>query len=815
MIVIVASSTDPDREGIAVLGTVLNQRFSLDKELGRGGMGTVYRATDQLLQRSVAIKVLKDLTGEEVGRKIRLEAQILARLLHENIVRLYDFGIADGTYFLVMEEVDGSSFRHRWRQITIHDRLHILAQVADALDYAHHQGVIHRDVKPANILLTSSDQAKLSDFGLSLMMEDAEEMNVTRGTPQYMSPEQARGKRLDHRSDLYALGIILYECTTGRTPFQGPLASVMTQHVNAPPEPPRDRNPEISPELEAFILRLLSKKPDDRPSSGQAAARELRELLEGDPQFSADSLAAPSSPSSSQLVNATAGTVPSAAHAPAAAAPPTSASMLQKAPAPAFTTRLPDAAPSLAQLMIDAVETDPIVLTPDDRYLCGHYLAYLLGGSRRTGFFRRRPLESRNADRARLLLAMTYMMVAGPDEATLAQATGLLEGRPDVRPALSPIVVMKYLCSRDTETKLKRFRRVRRKLGEVSAYAQKHMLDAQGSLNPGLMPLTLDDLRNLAPARSAVDDQLVQRWNRLAEVWRGNFRFRESVLRYATRRAHRDPASFGLWPEVVYPLIERARWQRQGRSRLESLWDAVCGNLHLGDAGLRLDHAFKEAVPAQVVEKLDLAILEFEEEPKIDEPADTIDRNAERLSLGSGIDAASIEELASESASPPRGLVRLTGPDPFRFTLSDLGTLWKEGVTALKTPGSKVVHRPVPIGPYRLAVIPTIRGRSAGTVAIQGMPNKQIELLTPSLRGSGMPSKPIVAIWLYRNNSLVISYVDFKNTERYILWDASTNQQTNFDDPGVLNHNLLSICLEAPDQLNRALTRSFRPRNPV
>ena len=111
--------------------------------------------------------------GDEVGRKIRLEAQILARLLHENVVRLYDFGVADGIYFFVMEEVDGPSFSKRWKQLPLAERLRIIAQVADALDYAHHQGVIHRDIKPANVLLTSADQAKLSDFGLSLIAEQS------------------------------------------------------------------------------------------------------------------------------------------------------------------------------------------------------------------------------------------------------------------------------------------------------------------------------------------------------------------------------------------------------------------------------------------------------------------------------------------------------------------------------------------------------------------------------------------------------------------------------------------------------------------
>src|SRR5262245_20673592 len=173
-------------------------------------MGAVYSATDQLLERSVAIKVLKEQSGEEVGKRLRLEAQIAARLLHENVVRIYDFGQADSTYFLVMEEVNGTSYSKRWRHLGLTERLNILVRVAEALDYAHHQGVVHRDVKQANVLLTASDIPKLSDFGLSIMgfSDESHHAGVVRGTPHYMSPEQTRGSRLDYRTDLYSLGVM-------------------------------------------------------------------------------------------------------------------------------------------------------------------------------------------------------------------------------------------------------------------------------------------------------------------------------------------------------------------------------------------------------------------------------------------------------------------------------------------------------------------------------------------------------------------------------------------------------------------------------
>ncbi len=170
--------------------------------------------------------------------------------------------------------------------------------------------------------------------------------------------------------------------------------------------------------------------------------------------------------------------------------------------------------------MYEQVIDTPIVVSPEERYLCGHYLAYLLGGSRRQGIFLRRPLDAKNSDRARLLLAMTWLMSAEPTQEAIDRASLLLQDRPDVRGALTPVVVMKYLASRDTHGKCRRFRQVRKRLQEASDYARNQMLDVKGVLNPGMMPRTLADLATIAPPRDTLDAHRVSLWNRLTEVWR-------------------------------------------------------------------------------------------------------------------------------------------------------------------------------------------------------------------------------------------------------------------------------------------------------
>jgi serine/threonine-protein kinase len=824
------------------IGTTLNQRFLLEMELGRGGMGAVYSATDHVLRRSVAIKVLKEQSGEEVGKRLRLEAQIAARLLHDNVVRIYDFGEAEGTWYLVMEQVDGTSYIKRWRALTLAERLRILAQVADALDYAHHQGVIHRDIKPGNVLLTSADVPKISDFGLSLMAEQADDAGAIRGTPHYMSPEQSKGKRLDYRTDLYSLGIMLFESVTGTVPFTGSAISVMTQHAETPPEPPRNRNPALSKPLDQLILNLLAKRPEARPGSGAAIALTLREeigriRLEESAAATAPAAAIasdfPSAPDlvalakleerevgPSGLADVKTQTSATAVSRPALAAPPASAADLVTSP--------------LVRKMLRTVLAEPVILSADERYLMGHYLAYLLIGWRRRGILLRRPLDRRNADRARFIVAMTYSLACGPTEEALSEAASLLDQRIEVRPALSPVIVAKYLTWREAAPRRRLFRQTRQALSEKSAYAQKSMTDARGLLNPGLVPHSLDDLRKLAPARTVVDDVLVERWNLLAEVWRDHPDFRTAALRYASRQAYRDPASQALWPEVVYPLIELARWQRRFRSRAETLWDALVGRLfHLGDAGPELDRLLTRSVPARVVAQIDDSVNLLVKKPPPDEEEDVEEAadEADRLSVSLSAGSLDIDEFAADKARPSKSLVTLANPDPIRFLQGQLQELWKEAVGSLQAqvrPGAAAElgpnapdvariagRRHIPVGPYRLVVVPSIRGRAAGQLAIQGMANKQIEMTTPSFRTTGSAGKPILAVWIYRDNSLVLSHLDFQGAERYVLWHAPLSHQLGFEDPADLLREIQTLGMEPPEQLDAALSRWFRPRNKV
>ncbi len=838
------------------VGATLNERFILDQELGQGGMGTVYRATDQLLGRSVAIKFLKDSGTEKHARQIRLEAQILARLLHDKIVRLYDFGEADGNYFLVMEEVDGLSFAHRLQSLGLGDRLRICAQVAEALDYAHIQGVIHRDVKPGNVLLTSTDDAKLSDFGLSFVSADRTDQSATiRGTPSYMSPEQAQGKSLDHRTDLYSVGVMAYECATGVVPFVGPMMSVLRQHASATPMSPRLKNPEISSTLEGLILSLLEKHPTRRPPSGNVVALALfeeaeraRRLERINPGLRRSDAPGPVSPPPSSTftwgerngersgVNGT-GRLDPAPVAPAGTDDPLAAShqfsnttgappsLPKKAAKASRSGRASSSGSShhpVAREMLTSVLATPVVISPEERYLCGHYLAYLLGGSRRRGFFLRRPLDALNSDRARLVLAMTWLSQAEPTDDAIKRASLLLEDRPDVRGELNPIVVIKYLASRDTVGKRKRFRQLRKRLQEASPYARKAMLDGNGVLNPGLMPRNLEDLAMIAPSRDTLDGHRVSLWNRVRDVWREEDDFRQAVLRYATRSEQLDAVSTDLWPEVVYPLIERAHWQRKFRPRHEAIWDYLVGKLlHVPVAGVRLDRMMVIAIPREVALQLDLDLWAVVDDPQIDEeeggPTDTPPAGQRRpFYFGATIprDERPSDEDDDDFAPRVKPKVPLCAPEPILFTQNTLRNLWEGALEAHGNgngQGPRLVHRTVPVGQYELAVIPTIRGRARSAVraVLQGMTQgKQIEIFTPSALERDSGSRPVIAIWIYQDASIAVVHIDFQSKERFILWHAPDGHQFNFDYREELIQRLTSVNLDVPDKLEKALSES-------
>jgi non-specific serine/threonine protein kinase len=260
-----------------MIGTLINERYRLDSELGRGGMGTIYRGHDTLLDRDVAVKVLSDtiLNAESRARLLR-EAQAAAQLNHPNIVSVHDAGEAEpGVSYIVMELVEGEALQVGQ---SLEQTLSIAEQVCAALEHAHAHGIIHRDLKPENILIAPDGTAKLTDFGLArtaasrLTVEGA-----ILGTVFYLAPEQALGGEINHRVDLYALGVVLYEMTTGQLPFTGDdLLAVISQHLQAPVVPPRTRNAEIPPALDALIVQLLSKQPEDRPAS----AAEVRQSLE-------------------------------------------------------------------------------------------------------------------------------------------------------------------------------------------------------------------------------------------------------------------------------------------------------------------------------------------------------------------------------------------------------------------------------------------------------------------------------------------------------------------------------------------------------
>src|SRR3984957_9957365 len=269
---------------------VLSGRYELAHLVARGGMAEVYRAHDRLLDRPVALKVLfPELSVDRsFVERFRREAQAAANLSHTNIVPVFDWGEDGGTYFIVMEFIDGRPLSSILRTAgPMHpDRAaEIGADVAIALAYAHRHGVIHRDVKPGNVLITEDGIVKVTDFGIARAVNTEESLTQTgavMGTATYFSPEQAEGMGVDSRSDIYSLGVVIFEMVTGRPPFLGdtPVA-VASKHVREHPPAPREVNPGVPPDLEAIILKCLAQSPDHRYATGDDLRIDLLRFREG------------------------------------------------------------------------------------------------------------------------------------------------------------------------------------------------------------------------------------------------------------------------------------------------------------------------------------------------------------------------------------------------------------------------------------------------------------------------------------------------------------------------------------------------------
>ncbi|MBN1177578.1 MAG: SUMF1/EgtB/PvdO family nonheme iron enzyme [Anaerolineae bacterium] len=282
-------------ESDSLIGRTIGPYKVLEK-IGQGGMAEIYKGIHPELGRYVAIKLLGQSlqTDPTFARQFQREAQAIASLRHPNIIQVFDFGQKNGGHYLVMEYIEGSDLREeinrRFRDaqpFTPDEIVHILAQVADAIDYAHEHGIIHRDVKPGNILLTKAGQAILTDFGLAMLRDRVSQITLGHafGTPEYIAPEQAMDSRATvPQSDIYALGAILYEMVTSHLPFEAESAlSLALKHIGEDPAPPSQHVPNLPPAVEAVILRALAKDPEARQPTARALIAELRAAWTGAP----------------------------------------------------------------------------------------------------------------------------------------------------------------------------------------------------------------------------------------------------------------------------------------------------------------------------------------------------------------------------------------------------------------------------------------------------------------------------------------------------------------------------------------------------
>jgi serine/threonine-protein kinase len=271
-------------EMAAALDTTLARRFRLEEVIGRGGMSTVYRATDQILARTVAVKVLLPVLADQdpaYSARFEREARAAAALASSGVVTVYDTGVDDGSHYIVMEYVAGRSLDEMLRAGTplpLPEALRIAARVADSLAAAHAAGILHRDIKPANVMVAEDRTVKVLDFGIARRLDGTTITQAASvvGTAAYMAPERAMGDPGDARADIYSLGCLLYAMLTGHPPFSGEIsAAILQQQINAKPRPPSESRPEVPTPINTLVLAMLAKTPDARP----ATAAEVRDQI--------------------------------------------------------------------------------------------------------------------------------------------------------------------------------------------------------------------------------------------------------------------------------------------------------------------------------------------------------------------------------------------------------------------------------------------------------------------------------------------------------------------------------------------------------
>jgi serine/threonine-protein kinase len=273
----------------SLIGQMLDQ-YRLVEQVGRGGMATVYRAVDTRTKREVAIKVLSPSIGTDKRfvRRFRREATLVSRLKHPNIVPVVGYGECRGYVYLAMPFVEGETLQERMNRgpLTEPEATRWVGQLASALEFAHRRGVIHRDVKPSNVMIDKGGNALLMDFGLARMVESSNTLtgSMLVGTPAYVSPEQGQGRPVDARSDEYSLGIILFQIATGHLPYEGetPMTTVL-MHIQEPIPRPSRLNPGVPPALDAVIMKSLAKEPRGRFPSAAALGKAYLAALEGKP----------------------------------------------------------------------------------------------------------------------------------------------------------------------------------------------------------------------------------------------------------------------------------------------------------------------------------------------------------------------------------------------------------------------------------------------------------------------------------------------------------------------------------------------------